>query len=234
LRFIKCADDDGYLPPAAGEDEIDWDEDDAKATTAPAAVAVAAGGQGRVANPVAVPNQKVDVDPATTTDLKVSGGEGAPKAADGAVAASGATIAEVAKEPEAPKIDFTAGVPKTDAEKEAERRAKRAKRFGLSEDDEAKKKAERAKKFGLETDDATLKTLDSALPERRQKRGREDRGEKPTDRAAKRQTPDRRTAPASKAAAATKAKKPVGKILDDPEEKRKADERAKRFQQAAA
>ena len=83
-----CA--DANIPPAAGEDEIDWDEDDNKATTAPAAAAVAAGDQGQVANPQAVPNQKVDTDPAKTTDLKVTGGEGAPTAADGAVAASGA------------------------------------------------------------------------------------------------------------------------------------------------
>jgi SAP domain-containing ribonucleoprotein len=71
--------------------------------------------------------------------------------------------------------------------------------------------------------------LDSALPERRQKRGREDRE---GGRNAKRQTPDRRTDSAPRPAAAAKAKKPLG-ILEDPTEKAKAEARAKRFQQAA-
>jgi SAP domain-containing ribonucleoprotein len=176
----------------AGEDEIDWDEDDNKATTAAAAAAVAAGGQGKVANPTAVPNQKVDVDPSTTTDLKVTGGEGAPKAADGAIASSGATTSEPATVPEVPKQDFSIGIQQTDAEKEAERRAARAKRFGITEDEEEKKKLERAKKFGLDGKEQIVKGLDSALPERRPKRGRE---EKQGGRSAKRQTPDRRTAP---------------------------------------
>ncbi|KAG0647023.1 hypothetical protein D0Z07_6457 [Hyphodiscus hymeniophilus] len=211
---------------AAGEDEIDWDEDDNKATTAPAAAAVAAGGQGQVANPTAVPNQIVDTDPAKTTDLKVIGGEDAPTDADGAIAASGTTQTDVAPEPEAPKQDFTAGIAQSDAEKEAEKRAIRAKRFGITEDDEAKKLADRAKKFGLDSKEAVVKGLDSALPERRPKRGRED---KQGGRAAKRQTPDRRTeAPKAKTAGAP-AKKFTGSILDDPVEKAKAEERAKKF-----
>lgn len=219
----------------AGEDEIDWDEDDNKATTAPAEAAVAAGGQGQVANPTAVPNQKVDTDPSTTTDLKVTGGEDAPKAADGAVASSGATTTEPAPapapEPEAPKQDFTAGIPQTDAEKEAAARAARAKRFGIPVDDEAKRLAERAKKFGLEQDDTLVKGLDSALPERRPKRGREGKDDKQGGRNPKRQTPDRRTGPAPKAA--PEAKKASGRVVDDPTEKAKAEARAKRFQTAA-
>lgn len=211
---------------SAGEDEIDWDEDDNKATTAPAAAAVAAGGQGQVANPTAVPNQIVGTDPAKATDLKVAGGEGAPTASDGVVASSGATTSEAAAVPEAPKQDFSIGISQTDAEKEAEKRAARAKRFGITEDDEAKKLAERAKKFGLESKEAVVKGLDSALPERKQKRGREDRQ---GGRAAKRQTPDRRTeAPKSKPAAAPAAK-PARRIVDDPVEKAKAEARAKRF-----
>ena len=221
---------DANLSLAAGEDEIDWDEDDNKATTAPAATAVAAGGQGQVANPQTVSNQKVDTDPAKTTDLKVTGGKGAPTAADGVVAASGATESDAAPESKAPKQDFSIGIQQTDAEKEAERRAARAKRFGITEDDEAKKLAERATKFGLDSKEAVVKGLDSALPERRAKRGRED---KQGGRSAKRQTPDRRTeAPKAKTAAAP-AKKPAGRILDDPAEKAKAEARAKRFQTAA-
>lgn len=158
--------------------------------------------------------------------MNVTGGEGAPTAADGAVAASGATTSEAASEPEAPKQDFSIGISQTDAEKEAEKRAARAKRFGIIEDDEAKKLAERAKKFGLDSKEAVVKGLDSALPERKQKRGREDRQ---GGRAAKRQTPDRRTeAPKSKPAGAP-AKQPAGRIIDDPVEKAKAEARAKRF-----
>ena len=210
----------------AGEDEIDWDEDE-KATTAPAAAAVAAGGQGQVANPTVVPNQVVDTDPAKTTDLKVTGGEDATTANDGAVAASGATMSNAAPEPEASKQDFSIGIAPTDAEKEAEKRAARAKKFGIIEDDEAKKLADRATKFGLEVKEAVVKGLDSALPERRPKRVREEK--QGGGRAAKRQTPDRRTeAPKAKAAAAP-AKKPAGSILDDPVEKARAEARAKKF-----
>lgn len=149
-------------------------------------------------------------------------------AADGAVAAAGAT--EGAVEPEAPKQDFSIGIQQTDAEKEAQKRAARAKRFGIAEDDEAKKLAERAKKFGQDTKGAVVKGLDSALPERRAKRGRED---KQGGRNPKRQTPDRRMEAPGANASAPPAKKPAGRIIDDPAEKAKAEARAKRFQTAA-
>ena len=162
----------------------------------------------------------------------MTGGDDAQTAGDGADAASGAT-AEIV-EPEAPKQDFSIGIAQTDAEKEAERRAARAKRFGITEDDEAKKLAERAKKFGLDSKEAVVKGLDSALPERRAKRGRDD---KQGGRNAKRQTPnppDRKTESATKAkTAAAPAKKAAGRITDDPTEKAKAEARAKRFQTAA-
>jgi SAP domain-containing ribonucleoprotein len=133
--------------------------------------------------------------------------------------------------PEAPKEDFTAGLEQTDAQKEADRRAARAKRFGIPENEEAKKLAERAKKFGTGKD-PVVSGLDSALPERRPKRVRE---EKDGGRATKRQTPDRRTErtekPKSKPAPQNGGKKQQtgGKILDDPAEKLKAEARAKRF-----
>jgi SAP domain-containing ribonucleoprotein len=154
---------------------------------------------------------------------------GAQPQAAAASAHAAAKPAETAPAPEAPKQDFSIGIQQTDAEKEAAKRAARAKRFGISEDEEAKKLAERAKKFGLDANETVVKGLDSALPERRQKRGREDRdgGRNP-----KRQTPDRRTEPLSKAAGVAKSKKPAS-ILDDPAEKAKAEARAKRFQQAA-
>jgi len=221
----------------AGEDEIDWDEDDNKATTTPAAATItAAGGVGPVDNPPAVPNQKVDVDPSTTTDLKVTS-EGEPKAEDlkEAVASATEPAAETAPAPEAPKEDFTIGLEKSDAQKEAEKRAARAKRFGIPENEDAKRLADRAKKFGMGKD-PVVETLDAALPERRPKRVREEKeGGRPT----KRQTPDRRTEkPAEKKKAQPnrsqpKKQKSSGKITDDPTEKAKAEARAKRFAQAA-
>jgi SAP domain-containing ribonucleoprotein len=127
---------------------------------------------------------------------------------------------------------------------EAEKRAARAKRFGIPQNEEAKKLAERAKKFGLESKDTVVKGLDSALPERKAKRGREGREE---GRAAKRQTPDRRTGPKGKGerAAGGERKKEgggggekkegaggaggKGKIADDPVERAKMEARAKKF-----
>ncbi|PQE32709.1 SAP domain protein [Rutstroemia sp. NJR-2017a WRK4] len=236
-------------PATTGEDEIDWDEDDEKkattTTTTPADAAIAAaGGKEEIPNPTKVPNQEPAIDPATTTDLKVTGGEGAPTAADGVVAASGPTAAaaEVAPEavPEAPKPDFSAGLEKTDAEKEAEKRAARAKRFGITEDEEATKLAERAKKFGLDASEKVVKGLDSALPERREKRARDEKHQ--GGRNPKRQTPDRRSQsgpknnqkPTQKPQQKPGAKKPSGgRITDDPAEKAKAEARAKRFQSAA-
>ena len=139
------------------------------------------------------------------------------------------------KEPEVPKVDFTAGVAATDAEKEAERRAARAKKFGIVEDEEAKRLAERAKKFGTDAKETVVQGLDSALPERRQKRGREDRRQGGRD--AKRQTPDRRTEPRQQGkpkGAAPPTRKPAGRITDDPAEKAKAEARAKKFATATS
>ena len=216
---------------AAGEDEIDWDEDD-KPTTEPAAAAVAAGGQGAVPTPIAVPNQEAAVDPATTSDLTAkppTSSSDAPKSAE-ATTAGGEAAA-----PGEPKPDFSIGLKDSDALTEAEKRAARAKRFGIPQNEEAKKLAERAKKFGLDSKDTVVKGLDSALPERKAKRGREVKDE---GRAAKRQTPDRRTGPKGKgerAAGAGERKKEggggggSGKIADDPVERAKMEARAKKF-----
>jgi SAP domain-containing ribonucleoprotein len=172
-----------------------------------------------------------------TKDLKVTGGKDVPSST-GPAASADPVAAKPAPAPaaeEAPKKDFAIGIKQTDAEKEAEKRAARAKRFGITEDQEEKKKLERAKKFGTDKE-VVVKGLDDALPERRAKRGRE--GEKNAGRAAKRQTPDRRTEaapskPAMAKAASAPAKKATGKITDDPVEKAKAEARAKRFQPAA-
>lgn len=230
-KFVHFHADKLIFVAPAGDDEIDWDEDE-KATTAPAAAAIAAGGQGAVANPVAVPNQKLSEDPAKTSDLKV-----ASKGDTTKTDIPAATESEAKSAVEEPKVDFTIGLGQTDAEKEAEKREQRAKRFGISVDDEEKRKLDRAKKFGTEASAVEVKGLDNALPERRAKRGRE--GAEKDTRGAKRQTPDRRTQapkpvakPAPKAAAPPK--KPLGSILDDPVEKAKAEARAKKFGAPAA
>jgi SAP domain-containing ribonucleoprotein len=227
-----------YIAPT-GDDEIDWDEDDSKvapgaATTAVAATTIAADGQGAIETPLAIPNQKQDVDPAATTDLNVTGGAAAPAAADGAVVASG-EAAPVAVE--APKQDFSIGLQKTDAEKEAERRAARAKKFGIVADDEEVKRAERAKKFGGGAADVDVSGLDGALPERK-KRVREGREGKEVGREAKRQTPDRRAEPVKREARPAvpkqEQKKVYKSVMDDPVEKAKAEARRQKFASSAA
>ncbi|KAJ5943632.1 hypothetical protein N7516_003800 [Penicillium verrucosum] len=144
--------------------------------------AIAAGGQGAVSNPVAVPNQQLDENPATTEDLKVE--------------ATGA-VAEPTTQPEAeteqkPAVDYTRGLPQTDLEAELAKRKARAQKFGIVEDDdtalkEATKQLERAKRFGTgaeaeTTPAAGVSRLDQALPdERSRKRRNEGRNDNRND-----------------------------------------------------
>ncbi|POR31892.1 Uncharacterized protein TPAR_07910, partial [Tolypocladium paradoxum] len=141
-----------------------------------------------------------------------------------------------AAEPAAPAESYALGLSATASEAEAKKRADRAKRFGIQEDDDAKKKADRAKRFGI--DEKVLATgLDSALPERPLKRGR-DRGADEGNRPGKRQSLDRR--PERQGRNARSGRAPPrragsnglptkGSILDDPSEKAKAEKRAARF-----
>jgi SAP domain-containing ribonucleoprotein len=171
------------------EDEIDWDDEGDEGATDTAKVDLAApaakeseaaapapstapgvsttakpAGEGQASNPQAVPNQKVDIDPAKTDDLSVKPPseekEGPPEAAE---------------EKKAPAVDYTKGLAATNMEEEIEKRRRRAEKFGLKidDDDENMKKLERAKKFG---EVGPPKGLDDALPERqeRRKRGRDD------------------------------------------------------------
>ena len=164
---------------ADAEDEIDWDDDGEDATAeaakpaasakpetaaAPAAETVAkAGGIGEVGNPQEVPNQKADIDPATTDDLSVKP-PGDEKEGD---------TDAVTEEKKEPAPSYTKGLAATDLDDEIAKRKRRAEKFGLKIDDDANLKLlERAKKFG----GAGPKGLDEALPERaeRRKRGRDD------------------------------------------------------------
>lgn len=168
----------------AAEDVIDWDDDvpaetsvTEKPTTEASANAIAAGGKGAIANPVAVPNQKLDTDPAAADDLKVeSSGDAATAAAE--------PIAETEKKP---AVDYTRGLPATELEEELRKRKARAEKFGIIEDTEtalkeAEKTLARAKRFGTATEDdsaasASVKGLDQALPdEKSRKRARNEQG----------------------------------------------------------
>lgn len=165
------------------EDVIDWDDDvpAEKPTTEAGANAIAAGGKGTVANPVAVPNQKLDTDPATSDELKVE--------STGAAAAVTGQSDETATETEkkAAVVDFTQGLPASELEEELRKRKARAAKFGIVEDTEtalkeAEKQLERTKRFGIgggaeASANVGVRGLDEALPdERTRKRSRNDQG----------------------------------------------------------
>ncbi|KAK1717308.1 hypothetical protein BDP67DRAFT_509115 [Colletotrichum lupini] len=172
-------------PAAAEEDEIDYSDDEptvpTKAAEAPKPAAEAA---------PATEEPKPAAAPAVA--------EPAAPATEAATAPAAETTAEEEKKTEetaeaadaAPKEDFALNLEATDAAAEAKKRADRAKRFGIDEDEEAKKKADRAKKFGVEV--GSVAGLDSALPERRPKRGRPERSDEQAGRDAKRQSTDDR------------------------------------------
>ncbi|KAJ5083961.1 hypothetical protein NUU61_008540 [Penicillium alfredii] len=165
------------------DDVIDWDDEPTAeskpaTTTAADATAAAAGGTGAVANPVAVPNQQLDTNPAATDDLKVE--------STGEAGATGQPEAATAAE-EKPAVDFTRGLPASELEEELRKRKARAEKFGIVEDEEtalkqAEKQLERAKRFGTggaveSKDNVGVKGLDEALPdERSRKRSRNDQG----------------------------------------------------------
>ena len=236
----------------AAEDEIDWDdEDDAAKTSAsapakkeeakqPAETKKAPAPTPAVAEPAPA---KEAAQPAAPAETALESGD-APATQDGEAATD---------KPAEPPSNFALGLAATSADEEAKKREARAKRFGIVESSEDAKKAERAQRFGV--DQATIvKGLDSALPERRPKRGR-DRGDE-GEGGGKRATPDRRGDGQQRGGRGGQGRKfrggrggggggggaprdqqrgpqgggaPKKNILDDPEEKRKAEARAKRF-----
>ncbi|MCJ1297929.1 hypothetical protein MMC08_000718 [Hypocenomyce scalaris] len=169
------------------EDEIDWEDDTAPAaaTSEASAAALAAGGQGAVDNPVAVPNQVIDTDPATTDDLTVN-----PPHADPPTTTTAPAPATASTEPERKPADFAVGLSTTSLDAELAKRQKRAARFGVAESSaDAVKALERAKRFGTGAAEegggekevvGVVKGLDTALPERgarKRGRGTEEAGE---------------------------------------------------------
>ncbi|MCJ1243122.1 hypothetical protein MMC30_000319 [Trapelia coarctata] len=174
---------------AVADDEIDWDdekekddENDKDATPAAAPeptpagkAALAAGGKGQPANPVAVPNQVLAEDPATTDDLTVK----QPSTTTPTNPEAPTTTTEIeTDDTPAPAASFSQNLAQTSLDAELEKRKARAARFGLPapDDSDAVKALERAKKFGTETEEGkkvVVGGLNSALPERAaRKRGR--------------------------------------------------------------
>ncbi|KAI5865416.1 hypothetical protein GGS23DRAFT_426072 [Durotheca rogersii] len=227
-------------PARENEDEIDYSDDEVPATTqsveptkpeepaeavAPVPVAPPVEEKKQPAEP-AEPVESVKdaaADPATVTDEPAEAAPEDPAA------------------PEAPKTDFSAHLPASTVNDEARKRAERAKRFGLVEDEEEKRKTARVERFGVD-ESSLVQGLDAALPERRPaKRGREG-ANADADRGAKRQNPGARqrgrgrfrqaggSRPGVVVRKEGKPNAPRGKvILDDPTERAKAEARAKRF-----
>ncbi|KAI5458455.1 hypothetical protein BGZ63DRAFT_426849 [Mariannaea sp. PMI_226] len=183
------------------EDEISYSDDEAPA--APAA-------------PAEEPAKEAPVQEAP-----------AAAAAEPAQEATAEKPAETEEKPAEPAQSYAMGLASTAADEEAKKRAERAKRFGIEEDDDAKRRADRAKRFGL--DEKELATsLDSALPERSQRRGRP-RGQE-NDNRNRRQNRDRRNGDGRRGGRGVgRRDAPRRNILDDPTEKAKAEKRAARF-----
>lgn len=187
---------------AVADEEIDWDDDgtgvakessDAATLPRPAPeptpAAAAAVDAGEATNQIAVKDITKTTNPAvkqlsTTT------------AADDQRAGVSSTDASTT----APAIEFAQALPSSSVDDELEKRRKRAERFGLpvGGDSDAVKALERAKKFGTGPKDekAVVTALDSALPERVRKRGRDKvervDGEKEGEQEGKRQDSRRR------------------------------------------
>ncbi|KAI0157390.1 hypothetical protein GGR57DRAFT_461750 [Xylariaceae sp. FL1272] len=222
-------------PISAEEDVIDYSDDDEPAA--------------KPTEPATAPAQEKPAEPVAATEPPTEAATEAP--AEPTPAPPAATEAEGESKPEEeakPKVDFSAHLPASTADEEARKRADRAKRFGVVQetDEEAKKKAERAARFGTEADTSVVSGLDSALPEKRErKRGREgnteggDRGVKRQQNGERRQGGGGRfrgrggrrgndrgaSAPRREGGGNEKPRR----VLDDPSERAKAEARAKRF-----
>jgi SAP domain-containing ribonucleoprotein len=218
------------------------------AAAAPAPAAAAAAAAPASAAPALAPEDEIDYSD-DEVKVKTSRSAPAPAAAEApapaqdpaAAAAAPTTTTTEDAAPAAPAKSFALNLPTTQADEEARRRAERAKRFGTDPavDDDVKRRAERAARFGLA--DNAVAGLDVALSDGRPpKRGR-GQGRDDSDRAAKRQSTDRNggarrsgrnPAPAQPTPTTRGGKKPAG-VLANPEERRKAEERQKRFAASA-
>lgn len=171
------------------DDVIDWEDDEPtegaataapKASTEAGAATIEAGGKGQASNPAAVPNQKLDENPAATSDLKVeaTGREAGQEGSEAAPADGADGDDQTAEKSDA---NYAKGLPITELEEELRKRKARAEKFGITEDSQAsiadaEKQLDRAKRFGSGVaPDVGVKKLDEALPqEKSRKRGQHD------------------------------------------------------------
>ncbi|KAL1893838.1 hypothetical protein Cpir12675_003957 [Ceratocystis pirilliformis] len=217
----------------AAEDEIDYSDDE------PAVASEKAPEPTASAAPATAPAAEAPVEAPTTAPASEANSESEADAA----AAPPATTDAATKEPT--NATNLASLPSTDTAEEVRKRAERAKRFGI-DDENALKRTERATRFGVEESQMT-KMLDEALPERQpRKRGRENGN----GGANKRQSMDRRghndrrnryggqrnhnnnRGGNIQGGNGGGQSKRTG-ALDDPSERAKAEARAKRFSSTA-
>ncbi|POS85846.1 hypothetical protein EPUL_001878 [Erysiphe pulchra] len=204
----------------AGEDEIDWEEDDKVTSTTPATATTT----------VTTPAKTKELE----GDSTISKIENQPETTQ--ITSTQDTLKDTSgpeKPVDAERSDgnFSLGLGNSDTILEAEKRAARAKRFGKPQSEEAVKMAERAKKFRLPSSkDEVIQNLDTALPERRPKRMRDEK-DRQISRPEKRHGNDRRNDNRSRNNNHNTGlnKMKISAILDDPIERAKAEARAKRF-----
>ncbi|KAF8247022.1 hypothetical protein K440DRAFT_661653 [Wilcoxina mikolae CBS 423.85] len=131
----------------------------------------------------------------------------------------------------APTPVFAANLPTTSLDDEITRRKKRAERFGLSaKESDALKALERQKRFGIEEKAATVGGLDDALPEQQRKRREQQQGGRGGGKRGRFAEGGRRRGNGDgnrNGVQTGRVQKNVTSV--DPEEKRKAEERRKRF-----
>ncbi|KAK5656189.1 hypothetical protein OQA88_4949 [Cercophora sp. LCS_1] len=168
------------------ENEIDYDDDDIPEITGKTTTATAAKATATATTPAA----STSAAPATSKPT-MDANTAAPAASnDAAATTANATEGDVNKTSNdaSDKAPLTQNLAPTNAKTEAEKRAARAARFGITyaEDSEEAKKANRAERFGVANDDVAA--LDSALPERPRKRGRGGEEAQEDSRAGKRQS----------------------------------------------
>lgn len=259
-ELISRLQEDDKKSKNAGEDEIDWDEDEKTTSTIPAAVAPSetatalAPASAPEPTPLPTPTPATLPIPAVGKEIPVKAQE---SKTDESVAmheekppvtnttnpttlsnnTSADIKANVPKETQnlvptgASKGDYSLGLTQSDSILEAEKRAARAKRFGIPQSEESIKMAERAKKFRIPpTKDEVIQSLDTALPERRPKRMHKDK-DQISSRPEKRQEVGRRSDFRSRNYKAKTGPNnmTISAISNDPVERAKAEARAKRF-----
>lgn len=240
------------------EYEVDWEEDHKPAAAAAAPVAEPKPvEEAAPAAPVALAAVPVDQDTKPKRKTIASLFESPAPAAAAAPTTSAPDAAPAATKPnndpsspstvtdEAPAPSFAANLPTTSLDDEISRRKKRAERFGLSaEESETLKALERQKRFGAAVanekeggEKVEVKGLDEALPAERE---RKRRGEVQVGRGGgqKRGRFETQEAPARRRGGGAGGRRNAGPAEQgraqkvtavDPEERRKAEERKKRF-----